>query len=240
MQSFELPEAPKIRQQKPVDRRMYSVIPIRVAADRRLRPAAMRVLLAFCSYANRAGLCWPSNANVGKDLGVTPQAVSRQLIKLIDMGYIRKIKNSTWGRTAQILRIVYDDSLSDKQLMHSIDFDDKPPSYQQKELRKAIEAAGNAAGQATPSTVEVTAERVVRDELSVEDCVRLWKVSCQSANISRVITSEDLASLQQLQAAGVSFGAFEAAVRRVFDDWRQYRREPPHRLSYFLRLASTD
>ena len=218
MQSFELPEPPKIRQQKPVDRRAYSVVPIRAAADKRIRATAWRVLVSVCSYANRAGLCWPGYDNLAKTHGVTRQAIGRQVRKLISYGYLQKIKNHSWGRSAQILRVMYDEDLSTKQLIESSPFEDKPPGYQWKVLKESREAFNNSSHSETSVEVSLTPERVNDLRLSVEDCVKLWKVSCSAANISRVITSEDLASLQQLQAAGVSFDAFEAAVRRVFED----------------------
>lgn len=230
---FEIPAKPTIDQHRGKDLRRYSIVPIRAVNDRRLRPAAMRCLLAVCTYANRVGLCWPSHENLGNMLGVSRPAISRQLKILRSLGYIQKVKNHSWGKTAQILRVIYDENLSTEKLLESTPFEDKPPTHQAWELRKQQDKM-------TPESVTLTPKEVRKDELVVEDCVRLWKVSCSAANISRVITSEDLASLQQLQAAGVSFGAFEAAVKRVFEDWRQYRREPPHRLSYFLRLASTN
>ena len=158
MQSFELPEAPKIRQARPVDRRQYSVIPIRAASDRRLRATAWRVLVSVCSYANRAGLCWPGYDNLAKTHGVTRQAVGRQIKKLIAYGYLQKVKNHSWGRTAQILRVIYDESMSDKQLLESIPFEEKPPGHQWKVLKEAESQFNNPEEMVTHQQVEITAK----------------------------------------------------------------------------------
>jgi DNA-binding MarR family transcriptional regulator len=240
MQSFELPEPPKIIQQPPVDRRAYSIIPIRAVRDRRLKFTSLKLLVAVSSYANRAGLCWPGFDNLAKDLGVTRQTISRQMKRLVAWGYITKVKNHSWGRTAQIMRVIYDEKLSTNELLQVIAFEDKPPGHQQRILQKSIEASNVKSEEGNKVTIDregLTRGNSVEEKLRVVECVRLWKSACQSANISRTVTPEDIASLERIAEAGVSFGAFEAEVCRVFDDWRQFRREPPHRLSYFARLA---
>lgn len=237
MQSFELPEPPKITQEKPVDRRMYTVVPIRAANDRRIRPAAMRVLLTVCSYANRAGLCWPSHANVGKALGVSRQAAGRQIRILRELGYFKVVKNHSHGKTAQIIRVIYDETLSNNALMDSVKFEDLPPTLQAWQTSKTIEAINQ--NKEPINTVALTAEKNERSYLSVDDVLALWKKSCASAGISRIVTAEDRAAVVSMCAAGLSRESFERVLQQVFADWQQYRREPPHRLAWFAaRLAA--
>ena len=240
MQSFEIPEQPKIRQARPVDRRQYSVIPIRAASDRRLRATAWRVLVSVCSFANRAGLAWPGYENLAKTHGVTRQAVGRQIKKLIDYGYLQKVKNHSWGRTAQILRVIYDESMSDKQLLESIPFEEKPPGHQWKVLKDAEKEFNNQANIVQSDKVAITAKEDTEDELRVEDVVSLWKSACNQANIARIITPEDRIAAASLVACAVSKATFERVIDEVFTAWREYRREPPHRLAWFVQRLRRD
>jgi hypothetical protein len=237
MQSFELPEVPKITKEKPVDKRMYTVVPIRAVNDRRIRPAAMRALLAVCSFANRAGLCWPGHENVGKMLGVTRQAAGRQVKKLIEMGYLKKVKNHTYGKTAQILRVIYDDSISTADHMEKVKFEDLPPTLQ---VWQQIQADELLHKHKEPfNIVAVTAMEDKGERLSVDEVMSMWKKACAAAGIIRIVTSEDRQVAVSMCAAGVSRESFERVLSQVFADWQQYRREPPHRLAWFAaRLAS--
>lgn len=237
MQSFEIPEKPLIEQHRPQDLRKYSIVPIRAANDRRIRPAAMRVLLTVCSYANRAGLCWPSHANVGKALGVSRQAAGRQIRILRELGYFKVVKNHSHGKTAQIIRVIYDETLSNNALMDSVKFEDLPPTLQAWQTSKTIEAINQ--NKEPINTVAVTAEKNERSYLSVDDVLLMWKKACSAAGISRIVTAEDRAAVVSMCAAGLSRESFERVLHQVFADWQQYRREPPHRLAWFAaRLAS--
>ena len=193
MESFELPEQPKIRQAKPVDRRQYSVIPIRAASDKRLRATAWRVLVSVCSYANRAGLCWPGYENLAATHGVTRQAVGRQIKKLIAYGYLQKVKNHSWGRTAQILRVVYDESMSDKQLLESIPFEEKPPGHQWKMLKDAEREFNSSEEMGTHQEVAITAIEGGQGELVSKAYVNRWILLNRQAGFNRLATPEDFA-----------------------------------------------
>lgn len=239
MQSFELPEPPKIRQQKPQDRRQYSVVPIRAAADKRLRATAWRVLVSVCSYANRAGLAWPGYENLAKTHGVTRQAVGRQIKKLIAYGYLQKVKNHSWGRTAQILRVIYDESLSDKQLLAETAFEDKPPGHQWKVLKDAEKEFNNSEEMGTDPSVSLTAEKIIDSELVGRACVTAWVKACRVAGFERLALPEDFEVCDRLQALGVLRSAFDAELGLLLTSIQGTQREPPHRFSYFARLART-
>ena len=235
MQSFELPEPPKITQEKPVDKRMFTVVPIRAVNDRRIRPAAMRALLAVCSFANKAGLCWPGHENVGRMLGVTRQAAGRQVKKLIEMGYLKKVKNHTYGKTAQILRVIYDDSINTTDHMNRVKFEDLPPTLQAWQhmqadelLHKHKEPINIVAVTATDSGSEVLVERV---------CVAEWVKACRAAGFDRSALPEDYDVCDQLTASGVLRSAFDTELGLLLTSIQGTLREPPHRFSYFIRLA---
>lgn len=235
MQSFELPEPPVIEQHRPQDLRKYSIVPIRACNDRRIRPAAMRALLAVCSYANRAGLCWPSHENVGKMLGVSRQAAGRQIRILRDLGYLKVVKNHTYGKTAQILRVMYDEDISTAEHMEKIKFEDLPPTLQAWQERQTSQLL-NPQNESFNS-VAVTAREVVQDELVGRACVTVWVKACRVAGFERLALPEDFEVCDRLQALGVLRSAFDAELDLLLASIQGTQREPPHRFSYFARLA---
>lgn len=237
MESFELPEQPKIRQARPVDRRQYSVIPIRAASDKRLRATAWRVLVSVCSYANRAGLCWPGYENLAATHGVTRQAVGRQIKKLIAYGYLQKVKNHSWGRTAQILRVIYDESMSDKQLLESIPFEEKPPGHQWKVLKDAEREFNSSEEMGTHQEVAITAREDEGRELVGRAYVNRWILLNRQCGFNRIATPEDFAIIEELAAAGVTVPVLDAVVTGVLQSVAGTSREPPHRIAAFKRAA---
>lgn len=237
MESFELPEAPKIRQARPVDRRQYSVIPIRAASDKRIRATAWRVLVSVCSYANRAGLCWPGYDNLAKTHGVTRQAVGRQIKKLIAYGYLQKVKNHSWGRTAQILRVIYDESMSDKQLLESIPFEEKPPGHQWKVLKEAEREFNSSEEMGTDPSVSLTVEKVEQGELVGRAYINRWLLLNRQCGFNRIATPEDFVIIEELAAAGVTVPVLDAVVLGVLQSVAGTNREPPHRIAAFKRAA---
>jgi hypothetical protein len=62
---------------KPKDLRNFSIVPIRAIKDPRMTASALRVLVAFCSYADRTGRTFVSLQRVGDDLGIA--AAKRKL-----------------------------------------------------------------------------------------------------------------------------------------------------------------
>jgi hypothetical protein len=237
MQSFELPEPPKITQEKPVDKRMFTVVPIRAVNDRRIRPAAMRALLAVCSFANKAGLCWPGHENVGKMLGVTRQAAGRQVKKLIEMGYLKKVKNHTYGKTAQILRVIYDDNISTTDHMDKVKFEDLPPTLQAWKHMQADELLHKH--KEPFNIVAVTATEGEGKELVGRACVTAWIKACRVAGFERLALPEDFEVCDRLQALGILRSAFDAELDLLMTSIQGTQREPPHRFTYFARLART-
>jgi hypothetical protein len=237
MQSFELPEPPKITQEKPVDKRMFTVVPIRAVNDRRIRPAAMRALLAVCSFANKAGLCWPGHENVGRMLGVTRQAAGRQVKKLIEMGYLKKVKNHTHGKTAQILRVIYDDNISTTDHMDRVKFEDLPPTLQAWKHMQADELLHKH--KEPFNIVALTATEGEGRELVGRACVTAWIKACRVAGFERLALPEDYAACDQLAALGILRSSFDAELGLLMTSIQGTQREPPHRFTYFARLART-
>lgn len=111
-QAFVLPKQPKVRQKDaPPDQRKIAVIPIRACTDPELTLGMMRTLVLICSYMNRAGITWVSQARLATDLKVSQQAVSKHLVKLTKSGYLEVIRKPIRGQRMTTWRVIFDKSV---------------------------------------------------------------------------------------------------------------------------------
>jgi hypothetical protein len=111
---FKLPKKrPKLVQKEPAPTaRRFSVLPLRAITDKRITDAMLRALAILCSYTNRAGLTWVGTERLGKDMGVTKQAISKHLVKLQKLGYIEVVRKHSWKSTTATTRVVFDESIT--------------------------------------------------------------------------------------------------------------------------------
>jgi hypothetical protein len=133
---IKLPKKPRIliKEQAP-DQRQFSVIPIRAATDRKLTGMEMRVLLLFCSYANRGGITWVGNARIAQHLGVGMHRVAFLTRCLIDKGYIKVLYKGYQGERAHTRQIIFNAALS---LDEIVAVSGEKPPYMIEQEQKAI------------------------------------------------------------------------------------------------------
>ncbi len=95
---IKVPKKPRvvIKEQQP-DQRTVSVVPIRAISDRTLTAPQYRVLLAFCSYANKGGLTWVGIKTVGQKIGISTNRVAVLTRQLIAKGYIKVLYHGFAG-----------------------------------------------------------------------------------------------------------------------------------------------
>lgn len=154
---FKVPKKPRIiEKEAPPDQRKHSVMPIRAAVDKRLTDNQVRVLAVLCSYTNRAGITWVGQARLGQDLGVSKQAISKQIKKLCELGYLEVVKHGFRGERANTIRVVYDPTVSveDAIAMTSSQEDTRPPWMAKKELKEMQEE------EFTPEQLEANKKRL--------------------------------------------------------------------------------
>jgi len=82
--------------------------PIIAFEDQRMNCAALRVLGILCSYADKDGYCYPSQATIAKRLNVSRPAVNRQIQVLEKLGYVEVKRRSakSGGETSCLYRII--------------------------------------------------------------------------------------------------------------------------------------
>ncbi len=107
---IKVPKKPRvvIKEQQP-DQCTVSVVPIRAISDRTLTAPQYRVLLAFCSYANKGGLTWVGIKTVGQKIGISTNRVAVLTRQLIAKGYIKVLYHGFAGERAHTRQIVYTD-----------------------------------------------------------------------------------------------------------------------------------
>lgn len=95
----------------------FCIITTQAIEDRRLPPAALRVLLCLSSYSDKDGWCWPGMGTMAKRLGIRRQAVQQQIQPLIDLGYIeaKRRTRDNGSDTSNVYRLLFDRGLFEVQ-----------------------------------------------------------------------------------------------------------------------------
>ena len=97
-----------VPRKKNEDLRNYSVLPFDAARDKRLHgTAALSVLCVLCTYTDGLGVTWVSQGRIGKDMGISRTAVTRQIKKLIEFGYVEKVKKFSKHQRSDSLKVVF-------------------------------------------------------------------------------------------------------------------------------------
>lgn len=110
---IQLPKKPRIRLAEPLpDQRKFIVLPFRAAADYRLTPMQLRVLLVLCSYCNRGGVAWVGAEKIAQTLQREASNISRHLKSLERKGYIRIVCKGYPGQRAHTRQVIFADQIT--------------------------------------------------------------------------------------------------------------------------------
>lgn len=148
---FQLPaKKPKVKQHETLpDQRKVAVLPIRAGADQRLHGGTLRCLIVLCSYCNRAGITWVGQDKLAKDLGISRQAVTKQMKLLTQTGYVEVVSKGFRGERTNTLRVIFDPSIKaeDAVAITSAQEDTRPP-YMKHQQEEQANQTPDPAGQA--------------------------------------------------------------------------------------------
>ena len=137
---FRLPKKPKVKEKEPApDQRKVAILPIRALTDPQVTDGMVRTLALVCSYCNRAGITWVSQARLAKDAGTSRQAVTKQLGKLKALGYIEVVSKHYRGIRPDTVRVIFDKSIDTETAIAvtSTIEDTRPPAMKEKQLKEA-------------------------------------------------------------------------------------------------------
>ena len=117
----------------------FSVMPSRVFADTRIQNASIRVLGTLCCHANKySGIVFTNQLTIGNRLGISKQAVSRQMRLLEKCGYIKKIYKENplrkKGRKGATWRVIYDPASTDEDILAH----NKPEFVEQQDAEETL------------------------------------------------------------------------------------------------------
>jgi len=102
------------------DLRRYSILPIEAVRDPQInRTAALSVLAAICSYTDELGRTFVSQGRLASDLGISRQAVSRQVQKLLQLGYLVHARKQYKDQKTTTFKVKYGEQLMDEQEQRS-------------------------------------------------------------------------------------------------------------------------
>ena len=117
----------------------FSVMPSRIFADNRIQNASIRVLGTLCCHANQySGIVFTNQLTIGNRLGISKQAVSRQMRLLEKCGYIKKIYKENplrkKGRKGATWRVIYDPKRTDEDILAH----NKPEFVEQQDAEETL------------------------------------------------------------------------------------------------------
>ena len=106
-------------QLKAKDLRAFAVVPIRAIKDARMTAKTLRVLIAFCSYADHMGRTFVSQERIGQDIGSRRTAVGYHVRRLRNLGYMVYAKPLWRGQKSTSNRIVFDPQVKHEETIRS-------------------------------------------------------------------------------------------------------------------------
>lgn len=186
---IKLPKKPRILlKEQPPDQRQFSVVPIRAITDRGLTPMELRVLLVFCSYANRGGITWVGLKRVGEHLNIGVARTSTLALALVKKGYIKVLFKGYAGERAQTRQIIFNSALSLDDIVAVSG--EKPPYMIQQDIKQQQiinKKAGNMARK------RKTNDNLVTDQVQSN----LQQADCQQTIGIMTITESQVLALQR-------------------------------------------
>jgi len=90
------------------DKRKFILSPIRALSDRRMTDGAFRILSLVCSYCDKEGITWVSQQLLADDMGISRQAITKQIMQLRKLGYVKTIKKGHRNIHSNTLQVIFD------------------------------------------------------------------------------------------------------------------------------------
>src|SRR5262245_6939876 len=94
----------------------FAIVPAAALDDERMTGAALMVLCLLSTYADRQGWCWPHQETMATRLKVQQAAISKQIARLEEWGYIERRRSRDGTR----YRLLYDRHIPSGNVEHSL------------------------------------------------------------------------------------------------------------------------
>jgi biotin operon repressor len=132
------PDPAKVEENPKTRETVYAVMPARAFRDSRInKSAAISVLGCICSHTNKAGITWVSNTRIGGYLGVSKQAIRKQILRLIECGYV-KVVSASHGYSSNTYQVIFDESIDAETAIANLPAKDREGMTTQEEEMKDV------------------------------------------------------------------------------------------------------
>ena len=141
-------------------------------------PMAMVILCYACAHASAyTGTFWVNQRTIARDLEMSQQAVSRHFRKLVELGYLEKVRNENskrpYGKKGAVWRVIYDPTQSLKDVEAAAARLHKTEEEEQETAATTIEeAAKGAKGQQTKQRQKDVNALIKQTDSALKDTTR--------------------------------------------------------------------
>lgn len=158
-----------------------AVLPGRAIMDNRFNryPKALKVLAYCCGHAKQwTAVFWVNQRTMANDMESSQQAVSQHMLRLVDWGYIEKIKREDnrrrWGKQGAVWRVIFDPTKTyDNIIKMAQPADAKTPQEEAEEAEKMMElAARGAKGQLSAHKPQLVNKAKQSKRVQAPACVK--------------------------------------------------------------------
>ena len=232
----------------------FIAIPSRALNDKRIlaNPSSLQVLCVLCSYVQgTSGIAFPSQILLAKRLGRTQQAISRQIVKLIEWGYIKKIINENAlrqkGKKTATYRLIYDPKISDSQLIKETDdpiIESKkaqetlkkiqPEVVKKKKVYNTIALCRDTTSEVVQNYSSLTNNNYIKEKIKeyLNVYTHALDLITQTRGQWRWDQREE-AIVEDIINLGVTLHEFRKAVQKKLHQCRKDYSRPPYTIAYF-------
>ena len=232
----------------------FIAIPSRALNDKRIlnNPSSLQVLCVLCSYVQgTSGIAFPSQILLAKRLNRTQQAISRQIVKLIEWGYIKKIINENAlrqkGKKTATYRLIYDPKISDSQLIKETDdpiIESKkaqetlkkiqPEVVKKKKLHNTIALCRDTTSEVVQNYSSLTNNNYIKEKIKeyLNVYTHALDLITQTRGQWRWDQREE-AIVEEIINLGVTLHEFRKAVQKKLHQCRKDYSRPPYTIAYF-------
>jgi hypothetical protein len=110
---YKIPVKPNIQiKEKRPDARRYCILPIRACLDKQLSLGDFRTLALLASYSSSNGFSFVALSTMANARGVTVQAMSQAVKRLVNQGYVEIVRKGFTGLRGALRRIIFDANIT--------------------------------------------------------------------------------------------------------------------------------
>jgi hypothetical protein len=110
---YKIPVKPNIQiKEKRPDARRYCILPIRACLDKKLSLGDFRTLALLASYSSSNGFSFVALSTMANARGVTVQAMSQAVKRLVNQGYVEIVRKGFTGLRGALRRIIFDANIT--------------------------------------------------------------------------------------------------------------------------------